>query len=169
MLKAILILPGFALVIAPTLILWLSAGGPWTVGLSDSPGWWLAALSLAAPGLGLMIWTIALFERQGGGGTLAPWAPIRNFIVAGPYRHTRNPMLTGVLLVLLAEATAFRSWALLGWAVFFLALNTVYFIRSEEPGLERRFGETYRRYKRAVPRWAPRRTPYDPDGVENSP
>jgi len=33
---------------------------------------------------------------------------------------------------------------------------------SEEPGLERRFGEDYRRYKRAVPRWIPRLVPVPP-------
>jgi protein-S-isoprenylcysteine O-methyltransferase Ste14 len=32
----------------------------------------------------------------------------------------------------------------------------------EEPGLERRFGEAYRVYKRAVPRWLPRRDPWRP-------
>jgi protein-S-isoprenylcysteine O-methyltransferase Ste14 len=32
-------------------------------------------------------------------------------------------------------------------------MNHLYFILSEEPGLERRFGESYAEYKRAVPRW----------------
>jgi protein-S-isoprenylcysteine O-methyltransferase Ste14 len=93
---------------------------------------------------------------------------VRNFVVAGPYRHMRNPMIAGVLLVLLAEAAAFRSWPLLGWAAVFLALNTAYFILSEEPGLERRFGDAYRRYKAAVPRWTPRRRPYDAEDAEKS-
>ncbi|MBT5920444.1 MAG: isoprenylcysteine carboxylmethyltransferase family protein, partial [Alphaproteobacteria bacterium] len=33
---------------------------------------------------------------------------------------------------------------------------------SEEPGLEKRFGETYVRYKENVPRWIPRLTPWQP-------
>ncbi len=40
---------------------------------------------------------------------------------------------------------------LVGWAVFFFLLNTVYFVFVEEPGLEQRFGEPYLRYKAAVP------------------
>ena len=44
--------------------------------------------------------------------------------------------------------------------VFFL-LNTIYLIRVEEPALERRFGEDYRRYKANVPRWIPRVAPWD--------
>jgi protein-S-isoprenylcysteine O-methyltransferase Ste14 len=30
----------------------------------------------------------------------------------------------------------------------------------EEPGLEKRFGESYREYKRNVPRWIPRWRPW---------
>ena len=32
----------------------------------------------------------------------------------------------------------------------------------EEPGLQRRFGDDYRRYKANVPRWVPRATPWEP-------
>jgi len=42
----------------------------------------------------------------------------------------------------------------------FVAINCVYFLLYEEPGLERRFGEEYLSYKRNVPRWIPRRTPW---------
>jgi protein-S-isoprenylcysteine O-methyltransferase Ste14 len=34
----------------------------------------------------------------------------------------------------------------------------------EEPGLERRFGDEYRAYRRGVPRWIPRRTSWRPSG-----
>jgi hypothetical protein len=39
----------------------------------------------------------------------------------------------------------------------FLAIYWIYCVRYEEPGLERRFGEEYRAYRRRVPRWIPRR------------
>jgi protein-S-isoprenylcysteine O-methyltransferase Ste14 len=42
------------------------------------------------------------------------------------------------------------------WAVVFITINHIYFIFSEEPGLEKRFGEPYRLYKSSVPRWLPR-------------
>jgi protein-S-isoprenylcysteine O-methyltransferase Ste14 len=32
---------------------------------------------------------------------------------------------------------------------------------SEEPGLEKRFGDDYRRYKANVPRWIPRLRPWE--------
>ncbi len=159
MIKAIVILPGTALVYVPALILWLSVGGPWAAQLAE--GWvWLAVLALAASGLGLIGWTMRLFAKKGGGGSPAPWDPIPNFVISGPYLHVRNPMIAGVILTQLSMAAALTSWPLFGWAVFFFLLNTVYFIFSEEPGLERRFGEPYRRYRAAVPRWISRREPY---------
>ena len=42
----------------------------------------------------------------------------------------------------------------------FVAVDQIYFVAHEEPGLERRFGAEYRAYKSAVPRWIPRRTGY---------
>ena len=73
----------------------------------------------------------------------------------------RNPIITGVLLLLLAaEALAPRSRALAGWLPAFFLGNALYFPLVEEPGLERRFGEEYRRYKAHVPRWLPRLRPW---------
>ena len=81
-------------------------------------------------------------------------------MVAGPYRYVRNPMLTGVLFMLTAESLLFVSWPLFGWVVAFFLINTTYFLTIEEPGLEKRFGEDYRRYKSNVPRWIPRFRPW---------
>jgi protein-S-isoprenylcysteine O-methyltransferase Ste14 len=71
-------------------------------------------------------------------------------------------MISGVLAVLLGEAALFGSPGILILAAIFGAVNQTFFLLHEEPGLERRFGEEYREYKRAVPRWIPRRTPWAP-------
>ena len=112
-------------------------------------------------GLLIMAHTIASFIRIGRG-TLAPWSPTRKLVVEGLYAHVRNPMILGVLIVLLGEALAAASWRILAWALVFFLINTLYFVVSEEPGLERRFGEEYRRYKMNVPRWVPRLGPWRP-------
>ena len=96
-----------------------------------------------------------------GEGTPAPWAPPAKLVVRGPYRHVRNPMLSAVNVMLAAEALLLGSWYIAGWMAVFVVLNTVYFIRREEPALERRFGESYRLYKANVPRWIPRWRPWD--------
>lgn len=112
-------------------------------------------------GLGgyLLAITIKLFS-QVGRGTLAPWLPPQKLVVDGIYRHTRNPMISGVVCVLAGETLLTGAPELLAWTLGFFLLNHVYFIGWEEPRLAKRFGEAYLRYKAAVPRWWPRKTPW---------
>ena len=110
---------------------------------------------LLVVGLSLLAWCISLFARVGKG-TLAPWDPTSNLVAVGPYRYTRNPMITGVCTILTGEALAAGSWRLGLWALIFIFFNQIHFLLIEEPGLERRFGKPYLDYKRAVPRWIPR-------------
>jgi hypothetical protein len=50
------------------------------------------------------------------------------------------------------------------WALFFFfTVNAIYIPLCEEPGLEKRFGNDYRRYQRHVPRWLPRLRPWMPE------
>ncbi len=68
-------------------------------------------------------------------------------------------MYLAVSLILLGEALASGSSALLAyWAVFFLLANA-FVIGYEEPNLRARFGESYERYARSVGRWIPRMLP----------
>jgi protein-S-isoprenylcysteine O-methyltransferase Ste14 len=154
--RAIALLPFMAAVVVPGLLLsftethigWELPAALWALPL-------LIAALLIAGGLALFGWTVRLFASVGQG-TLAPWDPTQRLVVAGPYRHVRNPMISGVLSILLGEAALFGSWPVAVWCGVFLALNQVYIPLSEERGLERRFGEAYRRYARNVPRWLPR-------------
>ncbi len=160
--KAVIILPGTVLVLVPALLLRRAAGTPLAAspaGLAEARFW--TGLALAAAGLLLAAWTTRLFVTRGEG-IPAPWAPPRNLVVVGPYRRVRNPMITGVLLLLAAESFLLGSWPVAGWALVFFLINTIYLTRVEEPQLERRFGENYRRYRANVPRWIPRVAPWEP-------
>jgi protein-S-isoprenylcysteine O-methyltransferase Ste14 len=161
MLRAILILPGTALVVIPGSILWLTHGTAYGWALASPRGlrFW-GALALAAAGLYLMARTIAMFARIGKG-SLAPWDPTTRLVAAGVYRHVRNPMISGVCAVILGEALMSGSLMVLAWAAFFAVVNAIYMPLSEEPGLEKRFGDDYRRYKANVPRWIPRLRPWE--------
>ena len=66
-------------------------------------------------------------------------------------------MISGVAAVLSGQVLLTGSRILALWLVIFVAINQAYFLLVEEPGLERRFGESYREYKARVPRWIPRR------------
>jgi protein-S-isoprenylcysteine O-methyltransferase Ste14 len=121
----------------------------------------LAGLLIIALGLYMMARTFLSFF-QIGKGTLAPWDPPHKLVIVGMYAHVRNPMILGVITVVVGESLALASLSIFLFAVFAFVLNTVYFIFSEEPGLEKRFGEEYREYKRNVPRWLPRLKPWEP-------
>ena len=116
---------------------------------------------LFCSGLLLLIWTVRLFIVLGRG-TLAPWDPTQALVIRGPYAHVRNPMISGVLFMILAEAILLGSWKLLCWFAFFGLANAIYLRLSEEPGLVKRFGDRYTVYRANVPMWIPRLRPWDP-------
>lgn len=156
-LLSVLLLPFTVVVIVPKWILgsWAMRDVRWTE-TALSPIGQVVGIVVFVGGLGLFTWCLVLFARVGQG-TLAPWDPTRRLVAVGPYRHIRNPMISAVAAILLGEAFFFGSALLAGWAVLFIVVNHVYFLVSEEPGLERRFGTAYVEYKQRVPRWLPRR------------
>ena len=153
--KAILALPVTVCVLIPAILLYLS-GWQW----GDGCLWRLmvGAICLLA-GLTLAIWTIRLFQNKGKG-TLAPWDATKHLITSGPYAYVRNPMITGIFLILTGEACLLGSYAIGIWTVLFLVINMIYFPLSEEPGLRARFGKEYDTYCQNVPRYIPRLTPW---------
>lgn len=119
----------------------------------------LVGFPLLGLGIYLLVNTISLFIRIGEG-TLAPWKPPRKLITTGLYRHVRNPMIIGVLIVLVGESVTFLSIHILLWAILFFISNNIYFVLFEEPQLKRRYGKLYLHYKKRVPRWIPKLKPY---------
>jgi protein-S-isoprenylcysteine O-methyltransferase Ste14 len=117
----------------------------------------ILALVVGIAGLMLANRSIALFVRRGRG-TLAPWDPTRVLIANDVYRFSRNPMKSGLFLILLAECLMLRSPALAVWTAGFIVVNVLYIRLHEEVGLRRRFGADYLRYCQRVPRWFPRRS-----------
>ena len=120
----------------------------------------LAGLPVIAIGLVFVVITVWHFATVGQG-TLAPWDPPRRLVVRGIYRYVRNPMITGVILILVGEAIALRSMPVLQWAGLFFVINAVYIPLLEEQWLIERFGDEYREYRRHVPRWVPRTSPWN--------
>lgn len=153
-LLAILLLPTVVTVAVPALLT-----GPgdsrWAAGAPLTAIARAAGVVVLALGVALFVWCVALFARVGRG-TLAPWDPTRRLVAVGPYRFMRNPMITGVALILGGQALYLGSWRVALWTGVFVLVNHVYFLVSEEPGLRRRFGESYVDYAARVPRWLPR-------------
>jgi protein-S-isoprenylcysteine O-methyltransferase Ste14 len=161
-LRAILLLPGMVTLVVPALVVRATGFAPLSWPRT------VAALVLVGIGLSLMVRTIRLFATVGQG-TLAPWDPTAHLVVRDVYRHVRNPMISGVLFILLGEATFFDSRPLLVWFGLFFLANAIYFPLVEEPGLVRRFGAEYERYRANVPRWIPRLAPWEDGGEPKKP
>jgi protein-S-isoprenylcysteine O-methyltransferase Ste14 len=167
--QSIVLLPTMVTVATPATILYVTRTV--NIGWSLTPplNWMTAvgAIALIVIGLTLIVKTIALFATVGRG-TLAPWAPPEKLVVRGIYRYVRNPMISGVLSVLCGEALLLGSVPLLKWFSIALVVNLIYIPLLEEPGLEKRFGQSYRLYKQNVPRWIPRLKPWDGPGSEST-
>jgi len=119
----------------------------------------IAGLILCVIGVVLFALSLRRFATEGEG-TLAPWDPPRRLVLHGPYRYVRNPMISGVVFVVLGEALILMSRPHFTWALTFLAANFIYIPLLEEPQLKRRFGEDYVEYCRHVPRLIPRLRPW---------
>lgn len=80
--------------------------------------------------------------------------------VSGPYAFTRNPLYLGSFILGLGFTIASGRWQL---AVLFVALFLgIYFpvMRVEGSTMAEMFGDEYQIYKRSVPLFFPRTTPY---------
>ena len=155
-LGAILALPFMVLIVIPYIIHFSNKGYPLFNWLSKYRIIFLiAGILFLTGGLILFFITLSFFHKQGKG-TLAPWNPPKKLVVAGPYRYVRNPMISAVNAILLAEAFLIPSGNILIWQLFFFASSHLFFIWKEEPDLVKRFGKDYEEYMREVPRWLPR-------------
>lgn len=153
-------LPITMTILVPAGILWTSSGTDRV--LPPSQMLWVLGSLLILLGLIILVLTVKDFVFIGKG-TLAPWDPPRQLVVTGMYRYVRNPMISGVMMIIAGEVFLFDSRGIFYWLIFFFIFNTLYFIFKEEPGLIRRFGKDYSEYKANVPRWIPRPSPWEPN------
>jgi protein-S-isoprenylcysteine O-methyltransferase Ste14 len=66
-------------------------------------------------------------------------------------------MYVAVMLILVGWAVGFRSRALTIYAIAVMIAFHLRVVFGEEPGLARRYGEGWVRYRLSVPRWVGRR------------
>ena len=91
-----------------------------------------------------------------GQGTPAHLDPPKMLIVTGFYRHVRNPVYVGALLVQVGTIVWYGSAGLVLYFLFFIAAFHALIVFFEEPVLQKMFGAGYNEYVRKVPRWIPR-------------
>ena len=136
-------------------LMWWVAGMP---SLAEIPVVRLClAVVIALAGLALSVWSIVYMKRVGKGNPFDAMghevAPrTKHLMTDGPYKWSRNPMLSGTYLYYIGILIALWSW----WALLiFAAVATLMTlqVRSEEKRLEADFGQEYLDYKKTVRRF----------------
>lgn len=115
---------------------------------------------LIAGGVAFLLHSFGRFVVEGRG-TPAPVAPTERLVTGGVYRYVRNPMYLSVLAVIFGQALLLGQPVLLLYGVIIAAAVIVFVRGYEEPTLAKRYGIQYDIYRRAVPGWLPRLTPWD--------
>ncbi|MEM8788165.1 MAG: methyltransferase [Pseudomonadota bacterium] len=106
---------------------------------------------LGALGLALILWSAVWFWRKKT--PIEPGHVPAALIVEGPYRLNRNPIYTGLCLLLLGYALGLGALSALVPAVLFPLLLTARFVTPEEAALRRAFGDAADVYFRTTRRW----------------
>jgi protein-S-isoprenylcysteine O-methyltransferase Ste14 len=146
-----ILVPGTELVLIPAVVVLADVGPRPELGPARYAG-----LVPVVVGLAIILRCFADFVRRGRG-TPAIYNPPRELVVAGLYRHVRNPQYVGVVLVVVGEALLTGRVVLFAYAALLAVGYHLFVSYYEEPTLGRLFGESYARYRGAVPRWLPRR------------
>ena len=125
---------------------------PWPVPNAIS---WLVSVPLMAIGVAATAWSAYHFLRVKG--TPVPFNPPPTLVTTGPYRFSRNPMLTGVFLLLFGIGFAIRSLSLVVFFTPLFVLANVWELKEiEEPELVKRLGKDYIAYRERTPMFIPR-------------
>jgi protein-S-isoprenylcysteine O-methyltransferase Ste14 len=89
-------------------------------------------------------------------GTPVPINPPPILVTTGPYAYTRNPMLTGIFILLFGVGVMFGSISLIFiFTPLFILVNTWELKEIEEPELVRRLGNKYIAYRNKTPMFIP--------------
>ncbi|MCK4529099.1 isoprenylcysteine carboxylmethyltransferase family protein [candidate division WOR-3 bacterium] len=114
----------------------------------------IVSLPILAIGLFLILWSILHFIKVKG--TPVPFNPPPKLVTTGPYAHVRNPMLTGVFILLFGFGVLFRTISLVFiFTPIFILFNVLELKTIEEPELEKRLGKEYIEYKKRVHMFIP--------------
>ena len=112
------------------------------------------SLPLITIGIAVTTWSAIHFLRVRG--TPVPFNPPPEVVETGPYRYARNPMVTGIFLLLFGIGFAVNSISLVCFFTPLYVLAHAWELKKiEEPELERRLGERYVEYRDRTPMFIP--------------
>ena len=138
-------------------IMWIASGRP-ELFPAETLRLMIGAI-LAIDGLAISVWSIVYMRYKGNGNPMDAFghevAPrTKHLMTDGPYRLSRNPMLTGTFVYLIGICTWLWTWQALAVFIIFVVIMLVQ-VRTEESRLRRDFGEEYEVYCRRTGRFLP--------------
>ena len=147
---------GFAVfIVGIHALMWWVSGMP---SLDDIPVTrFCLAVPIAMIGLALSLWSIIYMKQVGKGNPFDAMglevAPrTKHLMTDGPYKWSRNPMLSGTYLYYIDVLIALWNWrAILVFAL--IATVMMLQVHSEEKRLEADFGQEYLDYKKTTGRF----------------
>ncbi len=104
-------------------------------------------------GTGILIAASVLRRFKRAGTNIDVRKPTTAIVTEGPFRYSRNPAYVALSLLYAGLGVAADSPWVLGLLIPILIVMRYGVIQREESYLERKFGEDYLSYKRAVHRW----------------
>jgi protein-S-isoprenylcysteine O-methyltransferase Ste14 len=162
-------LGGLMFVLLIPTLMWWASGMPNLLDVSIVR--MLIAIVLAVLGLSLSVWSIVYMRHKGDGNPMDAFghevAPrTKHLMTEGPYRLSRNPMLTGSFIYFAGVCVWLWTWQTLLVYVAFIVIMLLQ-VRSEEKRLRRDFGEEYEAYCKRTGRFGPLSFRHQPNMTAN--
>ncbi|MBD3351833.1 MAG: hypothetical protein GF364_10140 [Candidatus Lokiarchaeota archaeon] len=113
-------------------------------------------------GVSFYVSSVYIFITQGGGTPMIYLAEKterlfgkepKTLVISKIYKRSRNPMYFGVILMIFGEGLLVESFSILIWGILTFIAFHITIIKKEEPHLEQKYGDSYRKYRERVPRW----------------
>ena len=151
------VLGGILFVALIPTIMWFASGRPEIIPTSTVR--LIVGIVIAVTGLCTSVWSIVYMRRKGNGNPMDAFghevAPRTvHLMTDGPYRLSRNPMLTGTFVYLSGACVWLWTWQSVAVFAVFIVIMLVQ-VRTEEKRLRNDFGEEYEAYCRRTGRFLP--------------
>ena len=112
---------------------------------------WLG-VALIAIGFAMAFWAASLFRREGT--EINPTSKTNKaLVIRGPYRFTRNPMYSGLVVLTIGVGFVVGSLPMFAVPVLLFATANWVHIPFEEAKMRRQFGAAFDGYTSHVRRW----------------
>ena len=138
-------------------VMWLLSGRPDLLPIGTVQ--LVVSVAIMIVGLTMSIWSIVYMRCKGNGNPMDAFghevAPrTSHLMIDGPYRISRNPMLTGTFVYLTGACVWLATWQAVAVFVVFIVIMLIQ-VRTEEKRLHRDFGDEYAEYCRRTGRFTP--------------